>query len=1051
MKNNKYICLIIGCISIFLFQKVNAADVRLYVGDNTLIVAPTPPQGAIYNTAWDDLGNSEFRLVKNSDKYSATIYMDYQFSGTKYFSCTVYYYWDQYGRQYTSTKTYTYSIECLGIKPGGGTGGGGTGGGGVESNHVRFINSEIELKEGQVATLQVRSDNTISDFKWYSSNSKIASVTVNPNNSFYATVKAVSEGETYINATQLEESIRCHIIVRSSYVAANSVTIPSTVDIDADASKNLSASVLPSDATINSKKWYIESGSEYISLTSSGTLTGIKPGTAKIYCVVNGSVTSNKATVTVKEPSFNMTSTSPSDNTTGQNVFINPFVTYSLALYEGNNFPSISLKNASTDASVDGKASISGKTITFIPAKPLEPQTDYILTIPANAVKNKWGTHYSSAVNINFKTGDYEKLILKTSVTDKFLSKGDKISLTASKSSVKIYYTLNGSMPTKNSTLYTGDIIFEKDIKLRAMAVGDGYESSEILSMDYYLTNVEVTGQYPDADTQLFVCEDVNPSLTFSNKIEPSDNIRNVSVLKNDKEAIDGEVIVADSTIYFIPKEPFELGCYYKVSVPQNAIVTWLGEANEATSWTFNTGDFVTAIALGNEASAAIKTDGSLLTWGEIFKSGNSSDGSYVNETKLTPESFVSSEVRYVSAGYMHNAIIKMDGSLWMWGRQYCGEFGNNSTVGSVQPIKIMDNVKEVSCGGQTTAIVKTDGSLWMVGRNDFGQIGDSTIVVRKSPVKIMDDVRMVVAGWCSSYAVKTDGTLCAWGRNDRGQLGNGALSDQLKPVVVMDNVKSVAASNTESNVAAAIRTDGSLWVWGDGNGTPHKILNDVCNVDVCAAHIVAVKNDGSLWKYTNDVTERIAEGISDVQVNASSISVLKTDGSVWTGSLATPTEKKLIDGRVSSELSGLNLNRNTMILTEGCKSVLVAKPIAINADYSSLSWVSSNDNVVEVSDRGVVLSKAIGSADIVVTIKDTKGNEFSEICHVLSIDGNSMLPGDVNSDNHVDCQDAVLIMRYFLGKLGNEQINIKAADVNHDGKITMSDANAIINMSIQK
>lgn len=854
-------------------------------------------------------------------------------------------------------------------------------------NSTVSLNTNSEtVSPGDYFTLRATPSNSSysGDYEWTSTNSNVAytsgwgnSVSVITKNSGNATIRVTLDNGKYAE---------CYVTVRSVAVSSADVS-PSTAYIDIDATKSLSLSIYPSNATVNSKSWY-STNSSVASVSSSGVVTGKSEGHAEVYCIVNGSVTSSSCYVSVSKPSFTLSSTSPTNNATGQSVFVQPSATFCRAIYQGTTYSSISLKN-SNGQTVSGNSSISGSTLSFTPTNPLQANTTYTLSIPANAVKDKYGS-YNSAVTRTFTTGDLEKLTLKTSVTDKFLSKGDKISLTASKSSAKIYYTLNGSTPTENCTLYTGAITFENDIKLRAIAMGDGYENSEILSMDYYLTNVEVAGRYPDSDTQLFVYEDVNPSLTFSNKIEPSDNINNVSVLKNGKDAIEGEVIVADSTIYFIPDEPLELGCYYKVSVPQNAIATWLGEENDATSWTFSTGDFATAIAMGGEVSAAIKTDGSLLSWGEIYKSGNSADGSYVNESRQTPETFVSGDVASVSAGYMHNAIIKTDGSLWMWGRQYCGEFGNNSTAGSASPIKVMSDVSDVSCGGQSSAIVKADGSLWMVGRNDFGQIGDSTIMVHKSPVKIMDDVSSAVAGWCSSYAIKNDGTLMAWGRNDNGQLGDGTTDDRWEPTDIMNDVAIVSASHTETNTAAAIKTDGSLWVWGNGNSTPQKVLDDVSSVSTRVGYVTAIKNDGTMWKYSDGSTEMIAEGIADVQTNGASMLALKKDGSVWSGNSLSLTEKK-VDGRSSSELAGLNLNRKTMRIAEGTKSVLVAKPIAINADYSTLTWNSSNESVLEVSERGVLTANAIGETDVTVTIADSKGKNYTSTCHVSIVDPNDL------------------------------------------------------------
>jgi alpha-tubulin suppressor-like RCC1 family protein len=56
--------------------------------------------------------------------------------------------------------------------------------------------------------------------------------------------------------------------------------------------------------------------------------------------------------------------------------------------------------------------------------------------------------------------------------------------------------------------------------------------------------------------------------------------------------------------------------------------------------------------------------------------------------------------------------------------------------------------------------------------------------------VKIMDNVVAISAGWGHSLAVKTDGSLWAWGQNGFGQLGDGTTKNRSAPVKIMDGVK---------------------------------------------------------------------------------------------------------------------------------------------------------------------------------------------------------------------------------------------------------------------
>ena len=283
--------------------------------------------------------------------------------------------------------------------------------------------------------------------------------------------------------------------------------------------------------------------------------------------------------------------------------------------------------------------------------------------------------------------------------------------------------------------------------------------------------------------------------------------------------------------------------------------------------------DNVMAISAGDEHMLAIKTDDSLWTWGRN-NYGQLGDGTLISKSPIK----IMDNVAAISAGGVHTVAIKTDGSLWTWGRNNVGQLGDG-TAGyeniKSTPIKIMDNVAAVSAGYWYTAAIKTDGSLWTWGYNEYGQLGDGTTdrenpYGKSTPIKIMDDVAAVSAGSGHTAAIKTDGSLWTWGRNDDGQLGDGTTEGKSTPIKIMDNVATVSA---ESDYTAAIKTDGSLWTLGDnfwgqiGDGTrenkytPVKIMDNVAAVSAGADHTVAIKTDGSLWTWGDNNYGQLGDG----------------------------------------------------------------------------------------------------------------------------------------------------------------------------------------------
>lgn len=982
---------------LFIFT-VRVSANSLYVGQSTIFVAPSAPSSnaAVYNTAWSC---SNPNVSIHSSTYSATVTVNSYFSGDATIYCDYYYYWYVGSFMHTAHQTTSYTVSCIPVS-------------------IRLNESNtLELAPGETSQLTCKLSPNISPtpyITWKSSNTRIATV-----NS--GCVKAISPGTATITVSSNAGDGTATCFVTVDHVNPQSISIsPATASVYIGETTTLNATVLPEN-TLQSVRWSSDN-TDVATVNSNGVVTGQKAGTANIIATsfVNSNIYSQRL-VTVTEPPFIITSYIPKSNSTENSVFTKPSVTFSIALFAGINYSSIGLKNANTGDLVKGVSSINGLNYTFTPDEPLEPQTNYTLDIPASAFKNEWGSDYTSPIISDFKTGELQKLTLNVSSTSGFYSVGDSIMLKASDSIAKIYYTVDGSTPTENSLLYTKSIIINQDMKLRAVAIGKGYVSSDVLSADYYISSVNMLKKFPTVNDTLYICKDVIPYVTFGNAIGSGDNIDKVT-LSIDDTVIPSEIIVADSSIFIIPKEPLIIGSSYKVVVPDSAVISWQGEPNKVVTWTFSTGNFVNYVSLnGFSQGAAIKSDGSLWNWGMQIDNADATVGSYSCTMLDKPKQICSNDVDTVSTGYMHNAMLKKDGSLWMWGRQYCGEFGNNSNTAATVPVKVMSDISYVSAGGQTTAVIKNDGSLWMCGRNDFGQLGDSSVVTRMSMMKIMDDVKSVAAGWCSTYAIKNDGTLWAWGRNDFGQLGVDSIKKSLIPIKIMDDVSSVVTSPMDCYNVAVLKNDGSLWTWGRndfgqlGNGktistsAPQKIMDDITKVSVGSDFMQAIDTKGYLWAWGNNVygqlgTETVTVSSVPVKVENDMVSVstgmqatcaLKDNGSVWTwgrnykdilghgNTKALSSPVLIIDGMSISDLSGLSLRKSKMEVAINGKNVVIAYPYHLNSDYTNLTWQSSDNSIAQVSDRGVVTGMAEGIAEIKVTINGTNGLLFQKVCTV--------------------------------------------------------------------
>ena len=242
---------------------------------------------------------------------------------------------------------------------------------------------------------------------------------------------------------------------------------------------------------------------------------------------------------------------------------------------------------------------------------------------------------------------------------------------------------------------------------------------------------------------------------------------------------------------------------------------------NRLTPGQVGTDNHWVSISAGSIHAAAIKTDGTLWAWGDN-EFGQLGDGTTTDRSAPVQ---VGTDTHWaaVAAGAMHTMAIKTDGTLWAWGDNQVGELGDGTTIQRDAPVQVGIDTHwaQIAAGGGHTAAVKTDGTLWAWGNNADGEVGDGTTTERDTPVQVGTDTHWatVSAGIEHAVAVKTDGTLWAWGYNADGELGDGTTTNRLSPVQVgVDTHWAAVAAGYD--YTAAIKTNGTLWTWGvNANG----------------------------------------------------------------------------------------------------------------------------------------------------------------------------------------------------------------------------------------
>ncbi len=221
----------------------------------------------------------------------------------------------------------------------------------------------------------------------------------------------------------------------------------------------------------------------------------------------------------------------------------------------------------------------------------------------------------------------------------------------------------------------------------------------------------------------------------------------------------------------------------------------------------------IVAIAIGDEFAVALKSDGTVWTWGYNAYGQLGNDDEDVDDSPVpvqvvghAGEGFLTG-ITEVKAGWYHAAVLDSNGAVWTWGENLYGQLGNgdDNYEDSYSPVQVLapgedgflTGLKAMDTRGRHTIVIRADDSIWAWGYNEYGQLGNgddnyenSNIPVRvvgPGGVGFLADIIKVSGGGNHSFAIGTDGTVWAWGRNSNGQLGNGDDgTDENTPVQVV-------------------------------------------------------------------------------------------------------------------------------------------------------------------------------------------------------------------------------------------------------------------------
>ncbi|KZR72726.1 SBBP repeat-containing protein [Prochlorococcus marinus] len=298
------------------------------------------------------------------------------------------------------------------------------------------------------------------------------------------------------------------------------------------------------------------------------------------------------------------------------------------------------------------------------------------------------------------------------------------------------------------------------------------------------------------------------------------------------------------------------------------SVITWGDPAygGDSSSVDLELSSSVSQIFSSAKAFAAVKDDGSVVTWGDTNYGGDSSSvdlelSSGVNQIFSTGDAF---------------AALKDDGSVVTWGNPPGG--GDSSSV----DLELSSGVNQIFSAAGAFAALKDDGSVITWGNPAYG--GDSSSV----DLELSSGVNQIFSANYAFAAVKDDGSVVSWGHSDRG--GDNSSVD----LELSSGVNQIFSAGT---AFAAVKDDGSVVTWGDPNhgGDSSSVAADlrsgVNQIFSTYEAFAAVKDDGSVVTWGNpnhggdssSVELELSSGVNQIFNAGNAFAALKDDGSVVT------------------------------------------------------------------------------------------------------------------------------------------------------------------------
>jgi alpha-tubulin suppressor-like RCC1 family protein len=106
-----------------------------------------------------------------------------------------------------------------------------------------------------------------------------------------------------------------------------------------------------------------------------------------------------------------------------------------------------------------------------------------------------------------------------------------------------------------------------------------------------------------------------------------------------------------------------------------------------------------------------------------------------------------------IASGKDHNIALKSDGTVWTWGLNDQGQLGNGEQNSNINPVPKrvpdLEGIISIAAGYKHSVVLKNNGTAWAWGYNGHGQLGNGSRSNSRVPVKVqgLKDPVVVIPG----------------------------------------------------------------------------------------------------------------------------------------------------------------------------------------------------------------------------------------------------------------------------------------------------------------